>query len=443
MSGQSGAGFLGGARQRLLPASLPFRFFLGATLFHIAAWAVLIGAAEELAGYAGGPGPVLAALHLATLGVLAMTAMGAGYQLLPVISGRALARIWPVALSFWLFAPGVALLGLGMYMGGGGPGLAAMQMGGALAAAGLAVFGLLSAHNLSRGGPVAVVAGHGWAALLGLAGLLGLGLVLIWDFSGGFLSQRAAIVRLHMLLALFGFMGMLAAGFSLVLIPMFVLSRALPAGPGWAGLGLAALAILALGAAMRTGAEPWERAGILAGLGAALIHLWLMRRAERGSMRRRLGVSFLLIRTGRLALILALILSAAAQAGLAPANAPALIGFILICGWLLSFLTGILQRILPFLASVHLSGLSGAPMLLSELSPQMPLRLHAGGHLLALATIGAGIGLERTALIRLGAVSGLLGAIALALFALRIATALLLAGRTAPQAARRPPPARR
>ncbi|MCV0429382.1 MAG: hypothetical protein K5905_28375, partial [Roseibium sp.] len=91
--------FLGGAQDRLLPASIPFRFFLAACLFQVLAWAVLLLAADDLAGYRGGPGLVLAAIHLATLGVLAMTAIGASYQLLPVVTRRPLVRDWPARLS--------------------------------------------------------------------------------------------------------------------------------------------------------------------------------------------------------------------------------------------------------------------------------------------------------------------------------------------------------
>ena len=81
-------GFLGGAQDRLLPASIPFRFFLSATGFHVLAWAALFLAAEDAAGFRGGTGPVLAAIHLLALGTLAMTAIGASLQLFPVVTRR-------------------------------------------------------------------------------------------------------------------------------------------------------------------------------------------------------------------------------------------------------------------------------------------------------------------------------------------------------------------
>ena len=43
-------GFLGGAKDRLLPASIPFRFFLSASVFHVLAWGMLLFGADDLAG---------------------------------------------------------------------------------------------------------------------------------------------------------------------------------------------------------------------------------------------------------------------------------------------------------------------------------------------------------------------------------------------------------
>ena len=76
--------FLGGAKSRLLPASVPFRFFAAAAAFHLIGWLALGAGAEQVASFRGGLGWPLAALHAVTLGVLVMTAIGASLQLLPV-----------------------------------------------------------------------------------------------------------------------------------------------------------------------------------------------------------------------------------------------------------------------------------------------------------------------------------------------------------------------
>ena len=72
------------SRSRLLPMSLPFRFFGAAVAFQVAAWGVLFAFSGEFLAFETGLGPIFAALHLLTLGVLAMAAIGATLQLLPV-----------------------------------------------------------------------------------------------------------------------------------------------------------------------------------------------------------------------------------------------------------------------------------------------------------------------------------------------------------------------
>ena len=413
-------GFLGGAHDRLLPASIPFRFFLSAAGFQVLAWAVLLVAAGEVPGFRGGTGPVLAAIHLLTLGVLAMTAIGASLQLFPVVTRRALTRHWPGHLVFALMLVGVSLLCWGM----GAHRIAAMQLGAALTGTGLAGFALVTAGNLRGASAIPAVAAHGWLAMASLLVVAGLGVLLVWDFADGFLAGHGAIATLHLVLAIFGFMGLLAFGLSLVLIPMFALSRSLPKGPDWGQLALVALALVLVAASNLPGASWLFWPALAAGLGAAGLHLWLMATTMKRRMRKRLGLSFRLIRASWGLLVLGLLLIAAWGAGAPIPNAPALIVFVLLAGWLLTFLCGVLQRILPFLASMHAAGKSGLPPLLSDLAGEGPLNLHASCHFPALVLCAAGILLDQPMLIRLGAALGVVGAAGFAVFALRIAAKL-------------------
>ena len=406
------ASFLGGAKSRLLPASIPFRYFAAASGFHVLAWLVLLIAADQLPGFVGGPGELLAAIHLLTLGVLVMTAMGAAFQLLPVATRRPLARTWPARFSFWLLTPGTAGLAYGMATGHH----TVMMASGIAVTASLIIFAVVVADNLRHAADMPIVVAHGWAALISLAGLAGFGLALIADFSMGFLRDHQSTALAHMIIAGFGFMGLLTFGFSHVLIPMFTLSRTLPARIGWSEFWLACAACaLATGAALMDKPFGLAAASVI-GVGAAGVYIWLMRTALQTGMRKRLGLSFVLIKLSWAALAGCLALGLAIVLGVPILNGATLFGFVLLVGWLLTFLTGILQRIIPFLASMHAAGKGGKPALLSELTADLPLNVHAGCHAGAVVLCSLGIVLNSGLLARLGAALGLTGATAFAVF---------------------------
>jgi hypothetical protein len=407
------ASFLGGAKSRLLPASIPFRFFVTAAILHVLMWLVLLLEADQATSFRGGPGPILAAVHLLTLGVLTTTAIGASVQLLPVATRRTLAAVWPVKLVFWLTAPGMLALVAGMYMAGVGVLIAAAVVTGA----GLLLFAALLADNLRRAGSLPVVAAYGWGALVALILLIGLGVWLAIDYETGAMTDRPGIALAHMILGGFGFMGLLALGFSHVLVPMFALAAAPAKRPSLVGFGLAAAAVTLGSLGALAGSVETLTAAALTGLGASMLHLRLMHRVLATGMRKRLGLSFLLIRAAWMMLPLTLLVGIAALYGLAGPNGPTLFGALLFGGWLLTFLLGILQRILPFLASMHVSRAgSGAPPLMSELAASGPLKLHALCHALALAALLAAIAIDDMRLVRIGGAIGLVGGLAFAWF---------------------------
>lgn len=412
--------FLGGAGDRLLPATIPFRYFCAGSLFHIAAWVGLFLGAGDLADFTGGTGLLLAAIHLLTLGMFAMIAFGAAFQLLPVATRQPLAATWPARLSFWLLGGGTLVLSYGMAQ----TNIFSLNFGAALVALAFAVFAILTADNLRRAGALAIVAAHGWLSLLALVGFVGLGLAISLDFEFGFLPDHQALAYLHMMLATFGFMGVLALGFSLVLVPMFALARAPGNWPGILQLGFAAVAI-ALATINSQTALPGL--GLATALAAGLsggIYIWHMWHILRSGMRKRLGLSFVLIRLSWAFLAAALLVGLMLPFDQPLETAPALFGFLALVGWLLTFLTGILQRIAPFLASMHSTGKGGLPPLMSDLTPDLPLKLHAAGHIAALILCLAGILWPMPLLVQIGAVSGAAGAVAYAWFIFSIAIRL-------------------
>ncbi len=390
------ATFLGGAKSRLLPPSVPFRFFAAAAVFHVLLWLVLLLAAGNATSFAGGLGPVLSAVHLLTLGVLTTTAIGAATQILPVATRRAPAAVWLVKLVFWLTVPGIMVLIAGMY--------SAQK------------YALLAGASATAGS-LPVVAAYGWAALASLIGFAGLGVALAFNYQFRILHNPAAVAFAHMLLGGFGFMGLLALGLSHILVPMFALAPAPAKRPSFAtfAAAISALAIGTIGALIAS--RVLLTSATLIGLAAVGGYLSLMYHALATGMRKCLGLSFVLVRAAWIMLLITLLVGLAVLYGIAGDNGATLFGFLLLFGWLLTFLFGILQRILPFLASMFLTPPArGGPAIASELAGAAPLKLHAVCHALALAAIAVAIVTDNAMIARAGSAAGLVGAIAFAWF---------------------------
>jgi hypothetical protein len=406
--------FGAGARSRLLPASVTLRYFGAAVAFHVLAWVALLANPGDLLRFAayGGLGPVLAALHLVTIGVLAMTGVGASLQLLPVATRQPVRSLAALKLAWWLLAPGVALFALGaaVYR----PAL--LGLGAVAVAAALALYAWLLAANLHRARGMRVVIAHGWGALAALVALAAAGLALVAHYEHGLALDRGAVASAHLVLASFGFMGLLALGLSQFLVPMFALAPAPSARSAYSALGMAAGAIVLALAAIALGAQELLALAALLGLAAALLHVISLERALRRRLRPPLGPAFQLVRSAWACLIASLVLAVLIPLGWAPPRAAALFGVLLVPGWLLGFLLAILQRIVPFLATVHAAGGGRGAPLVSSFTPQRPLALHRFLHLGAVAALLAGVAMDAEWLIGAAAALGLAGALAYAAF---------------------------
>jgi hypothetical protein len=414
-----GGGFLAGAGGRLLPASVPFRWFGAAAVCHALAWLALAAGAPQWSAWRGGLGWPLAALHLLTLGTLVASAIGASLQLLPVATRQSVR--WPrsAALLWWLWLPGLALLILGM----GWPQPALMAAGAVLVIMVLLAWALLLALNLhgARGMPGVVL--HGWGAVAALVLLVAsaAALVALWN---GVLPlsalSRDSLRAQHAGAGVLGVMGLLVLGLSTILLPMFALAS-VPEEREQQRSGAAAIAALVLLwlAASTTGAALALRWG---GLAAAAIALFLHLRSVRAllarGLRGDLGRCGRLLRIGWCGAVLALLFAALAllrEDDEAPWVALAL--WAAIGGWLLSTLLGVLQRILPFLASMHAARAGGhPPPAPSALSLDTALAWHLVAHVAALPLLGVAI-FTRSALWLLAAAAcGLAGALAFLVF---------------------------
>jgi len=405
--------FLGGAKGRLLPAALVFRYFASALLFHALAWIALFFAAPTLPGFVGGLGWPLAALHLVTLGVLVMTAIATSLQLLPVASRQTLVPShWPYDLVWLAFTIGVAALCAGMAIA-----LPALLGAGALAVTlALLLYLFLLARNLYGARGMRLVIVHGWAACLSLLLLVGTGLSLAGAYSAAPVLDRQTALTLHVTFGGYGFMGMLVMGFSYILVPMFALSDN-PA-PRWSNLSVT-LAIVALALVLLTAVDVLPprlfALAIAAGAVAFLIHVALMLQALHNGMRQGLGKSFVLVRLGWAALAVSFFVALAWDYQTPSALPPGLF-VVLLIGGLLTLLLGVLSRIVPFLASMHAATGMRRPPTPSGLTAQRPLDIHFYSHIAALVLLLLSLLSGTVWLVRTSALLGLVGALAFGVF---------------------------
>ena len=259
---------------------------------------------------------------------------------------------WPAAI-WWLYTPGVAAVALGM--GLGRPWL----LGAGAVAVVLALLGwaaLLAAQPARRPRH----AGRR-GARLGCARRLLVVLARRWRWRRCTWACRCSIARtalaLHVAFAAYGFMGLLALGLSYILVPMFALGATPDERLAIASCALAVARAGAGGARPRSASRrcrcawprwPWAPARVA-------LHLRLMRPALR---TRHAARTRPLVHAGAHRLGAAgrsLVAGAGALSLDAPLarHAARCSALVLIGGWLLSFLLGMLQRILPFLASMH------------------------------------------------------------------------------------------
>lgn len=338
------------------PLAAPLRFFLTAPLFAALAGVLLFGLGEDALASRWLPG-ALAATHLVTLGFMLQVMLGALIQVLPVVAGASLARPVLVArlVHGGLSAGALTLAAAFLYASPAAFAGAAVLLGGTgfffVLAAGRALWVVPSTSPTIRGLKL---------ALGGLAGVVALGVTLALALGHGWALPLAALADLHAGWGFGAWSGVLLVSISYVVVPMFQLTPGYPARPSWwlpavvVGLALAWGLAAALGA--DTAIRVAEAATALAGIGFALFTLKLQgqRRRARADATHRYWQGGL----WSACVALAMLLAAAVFPALAdrPGWAP-LFGILLGVGGFMSFIVGMLYKILPFLSWMHLQNI--------------------------------------------------------------------------------------
>lgn len=394
------------------PFAAPLRFFLTAPLFSLAAGLLLLFVGPDLLASRWTPG-LLAATHLITVGFMLMVMLGALIQILPVVAGANLDS--PLAVARWLHAglsAGALLLAAGFLFGQGALlGAAALILGlgvaAFLVASGRALAGVPSTSPTIRGLKL---------ALIGLAGAVGLGAWLALAIASGWAVPLPSAADLHAGWALGAWAGILLAALAYVVVPMFQLTPGYPARPSWWFPGVMLGLMLAWGLAVWLDAPQGIRLAqalsAVAGIGFALLTL----RLQQQRRRARSDVTYRYWQLGLASAVFALAMALTATVWPALADRAGwsiLAGILLLVGGFMSFIIGMLYKIVPFLAWMHLRnrGSARSPVpnmnkLLPEADAQRQMLAHAVALAVLLAAVIAPDWLARPAGVALAVASG-------------------------------------
>lgn len=376
------------------PIRVPFRFFLSAPLFGLLAALLALWYGPSLLDSRWQPS-VLALTHLMTLGFLGMAMVGAMLQMLPVVAGSPVAHPVGVARAVHLLlVPGALLLVAGFLVGEGGP----MRLAMLLLGAGFTVFVAAVGRSLLRASAANPTVVGMRVAVGALVATVSLGLTLAsnygWDW---WLIQRIQLTNLHLTWGLLGWVGLLVAGVSYQVVPMFQLTPNYPKPvTRWLTMLLFALLLLLSATLLLPDETAQERAalalGLIVAVGFALFALTTLR-LQLKRRRKQSDVTLLFWRFGMVCLLLALFLGVAGH--LIPALVRTqgdnwMLAFLFIAGFAVSVVNGMFYKIVPFLIWFHLQsrlmGIAKVPNM-KQIMPEPGMRRQMWLHFAAVPVL--------------------------------------------------------
>ncbi|HEX8963816.1 MAG TPA: hypothetical protein VF801_12505 [Rhodocyclaceae bacterium] len=374
------------------PISVPYRFFVTAPWFGVAAGLVLAWLGQDALVSRWSPG-ALAAVHLTVAGFMLQAMCGALLQFVPVAAGGNVWRPRVVAgMVHPLLAAGVICLATGFLSASGGFFVAAAVILGLAVAAYVAVVGSALRRTPGKGPTLAALR----FAVAGLAITAALGVTIAASLGTGNLLPVVEMTQVHAAWGLGGWALTLLIGVSYYVVPMFQLTPAYPGKLAW-GLPPAIFVVLLAWSWQLVGAAAWEMAVLPAGMAAAASYAVATLRLQQQRRRKVSDPTLHFFRVAMLCLI------ALAVAGLwttldaelgADRRAAVWMGLLAIPGVFVSAISGMLYKIVPFLNWLHLqrlAGLGAAPPNMREMIAESAMIGHLRLHVLAVLALLASV----------------------------------------------------
>jgi len=206
------------------PLKIPLRFFITSPIFGLLAGLFILGFVSSL--QASSSLSVVVFTHLITLGFLAMTMLGAMFQMLPVTAGVTLKHQQIIApMVHGLLTAGLLLFAYAFY--NYQPTLMIVAMAMLLSAFLVFVVATISTLKNAKNITPTIKAFIGALASL-LVALLLAGYLVLSHVNTGFSEYHQAVVYTHIIFSLLGWIAMLIIGVSYQVIPMFYVADAYP-----------------------------------------------------------------------------------------------------------------------------------------------------------------------------------------------------------------------
>ncbi|MCC6784314.1 MAG: hypothetical protein IT457_15840 [Planctomycetes bacterium] len=327
----------------LPPFAVPLRYFLTAPVFGVLAGALLLVEGEAAVATRWSPA-MLALTHLLTLGWLAMVIVGALYQVVPVLVGRALPRTTRIApLVHGGLTLGTAALAAGFLFTSRTASILGMT---ALVVAFGIFLPALALRVLARGrGGDAIFTLR--FAVLSMLATVSLGVAIASGFAWPELGLAARVwTDTHVRFGLLGFVFLLIAGVSFQVVPMFHVT---PPFPPLLTRTLGPLVFLALLVrAIASSPSVALSANVLLALGCAA-HAFALLAVLARRRRRREDATVRAWQIAALALLVATVTTL-----VIPSHDAILPALLFLLGFASTVVLGMLAKVVPFLAFTHL-----------------------------------------------------------------------------------------
>ncbi len=336
--------------QQAPPFSVPARFLVSAPLFGLLAALTLLWQGPDIITHRWTPG-ILAVTHLLTLGFIAMSMLGAMLQLLPVLMGMVTPRA--VLFSSIIHTPlflGCLCLALAWLLQIDQLFIIAVVLSGFS----FCIFITLASERLLRSANSHVTRSMMLLALLALFITTCLGIYLALGHGIKTVPLARALTDLHLSWGLLGWVSLLIIAVAYQVIPMFQITDEYPLiHQRWIGWSM----FIALPALSLTYLLPLEAIRTVASMMLivcllifALTTLWILH-------KRRRQLADTTMRFWQLAMTSLLLLSVVwSSSTLMDAEIPVfLLGVLMIHGFAMTTINGMMYKIIPFIIWLHLS----------------------------------------------------------------------------------------